>query len=119
MSTCTNPTGTINLDSGTMVGVFKDTDCFQFIMTAKTQVVTIKGKAKDGTTDCAWFNSCTSPVTQGTASIPVGTTTINVTAVMESEDGEYFTYLLTGMNQTATPHVVVSDSMDAHEKKAS
>jgi hypothetical protein len=119
MSTCTNPTGTINLDNGTMLGYIKDGECFQFIMSAKSQVVTIKGKAEDGTTDCAWFNSCTSPVTLGSASIAIGSTSVNVTAVMESENNEYFTYLLAGMNQTATPHVVVEESMSTHEKKAS
>jgi hypothetical protein len=119
MPTCTNPTGTINLDNGVMTGEFTDGECFQFTMSAKQQVVTIKGKAEDGKTDCQWFNSCTSPVTQGSASIPIGSTSVNVTAVMESEDGEYFTYLLTGMNQSATPHIVVGDSMDTHEKKAS
>jgi hypothetical protein len=116
---CDNPTGTIDLDSGTILGEIKDGCCFQFIMTAKTQVVTITGKAEDGTTNCAWFDSCTTPITPGSASIPIGSTSVNVTAVMESELGEYFTYLLAGMVQSATPHVVVSDQMPAHERKAS
>jgi hypothetical protein len=119
MATCTNPTGTINLDSGVMTGEFTDGECFQFIMSAKQQAVTIIGKEEDGTTNCHWFNSCTTPIVYGSASIPIGGTSVNVTAVMESEEGEYFTYLLTGMNQSATPHIVVGDSMGSHKKKAS
>jgi hypothetical protein len=113
MINCTGFTGTVNLDNGTMAGYIKNNNalCFQFIMSAKANTVTITGTDLNGK-PLAWFDSDSG---SGTAAIPIGSTSVNVQAVMTGT----FTYQLSGMVQSSTPHIGVSSLHEhEHERKA-
>jgi hypothetical protein len=105
------PYGSINLNNGTTSGSFKDECPFTFTLSPPlTNNVTVTGMDDNGN-PCAWFTP--DPVT-----IAAGQTSVTVTADMPS-DGGWFTYLVTGMNTSGSAHVVVSDSLHEHKKRAS
>jgi hypothetical protein len=107
-----NFTGSINLATGAQIGSIEDQHDFEFtIPTVLGNDVTIDGKDEQGGA-CTWFSP------QG-AVIKAGSTSVPVEAVMESGVGQWFTYIVTGMQYAQNVHVVVSDSMGTHGKKAS
>jgi hypothetical protein len=107
-----NFTGTINLATGAQMGSIEYEHNFEFtIPTVLGNDVTIDGRDEQGGA-CTWFSP------QG-AVIPKGSTSVTVEAVMVSGVGEWFTYIVTGMQYAQNVHVVVSDSMSTQGKKAS
>lgn len=105
--------GIINLNNGVASGEFKNGCPFVFtISDAVDNDVTITG-LNDLNQSCEWFSP-------DPATIDQGSTSVTVTATLASSDEDpWYTYSVTGMAYTENVHIVVGDSMDAREKKAS
>lgn len=106
--------GSVNLTAGTASGTFTDGEAFTFTIssTLGNPVYVYGRNAQGGST--AWFSP-------DGAEIPTGSTSVSVEAVQISPAGSYFTYTVGGMNINSAAHIVVGDSMPAHEheRKAS
>jgi hypothetical protein len=101
-----NPTGTINLTTGQILGSIRLNYPFEFILgsTAPSGDVEVTGEDNNHN-DYAWFSG-------GSATIPHGQTTVTVTATEATNGIPWFTYTLTGMVGAQNVHVVVSVTMD-------
>jgi len=92
------PTGTVNLSTGTVIGTVKLNQTFEFILPSPaTQAITITGYDQNGNT-CAWFSP-------DPATISVGSTSVTVTAVLDSDS--WYTYKLSGMVGATNVHIHV------------
>jgi hypothetical protein len=108
------PNPTVNLTMGLVLGQIEDGQPFDFILGGAPMPndVTIRGRDQHGS-NLTWFTSNPYP-----AVIPMGSTSVTVTAAMESTPQEpWFTYLVGGMIAAQNVHIIVGGAMPA--KKAS
>jgi hypothetical protein len=100
-----NPTGTINLTNGQILGSIRLNYPFEFILgSAAPNDVEIIGENSQGS-DYAWFSPDPATLTQGSTSV-----TVTATAATNAQN-PWFTYRLSGMTGAQNVHVVVSATM--------
>jgi hypothetical protein len=106
------PNPTVNLTTGQPAGTIEDGQPFDFTISSPApNEITIIGKNEHGS-NLTWFTSNPYP-----AVIPTGSTSVTVTAAMESgQQNPWFTYLVTGMVYAQNVHIVVGGAMPAAKK---
>jgi hypothetical protein len=113
-----DPTGTINIETGLPSGDFVDGSPFLFTVTTPVDLdVTINGMNAHNLA-YAWFTDNVNP--PGSTVIPAGDLSVQVTAIeVNTAQDPWFTYTVTDLVCPTNVHVVVSDSLHTHKKKAS